>query len=88
MVSQGEMETERMMERGGGTLPTGLSSMMPSALVRAAALTADMSALDRKKRRRNEMVGDKWEGRRILMFPVFELKRNDEYLFSFLLLEV
>lgn len=78
MVSQGEIETERTMEGGGGTLPTGLSSMMPWALVRAAA---DIVALEWKTRRRNEMVGEGREGRRILVFLNFELKRNGEGLY-------
>lgn len=33
--------------------------MMPWALVRAAAVVVDMVALEPKKRRRNEMVGEK-----------------------------
>lgn len=87
-VSRREMDTERTMEGGGGTLPTGLSSMMPWALVRAAVVAADMVALDGKKRRRNEMVGDRRGDRGILVFPVFELKRDGEFLYSTLLLEV
>lgn len=66
-----------------GTLPTALSSMMPWALVRAAAEAADMLAFEPKKRRRNEMVSEK-AGRRggFGVGSVFELKGdgngNDE----------
>lgn len=51
-------DVRRKGGREEGDIPTELSSMMPWALVRAAAVVEDMVALEPKKRRRNEMVGE------------------------------
>lgn len=61
-VNKREKETGKAMKNWGETeerdIPTELSAMMPWALMRAAAVEVDMVALEPKKRRKNEMVGE------------------------------
>lgn len=67
-----EKKTERAMEErcgeSRGALPTALSSIMPWALVRAAAVAPDILALEPKKRRRNEIVGERRGDKRLGAF--------------------
>jgi hypothetical protein len=47
---------------GNGDVPTAFSSMICSALVFAAVMFAGLTEVERKKRRRNEMLGNVFWG--------------------------
>lgn len=70
-----EKETESVTGRERKeAVPTTLSSMMPWALVRAAAVAVDMVALEPKMRRKNEMVGERRRDVENSVCSVFELE--------------